>query len=59
VDTGTKTDISIKLASKDPYFYMPSVSTIKLSLNLPPDGGVLIVRPAKGDALSTNFKFVM
>jgi len=38
---------------------MPSVSTITLKLNTPPDGGIMIVRPSKGDALSTNFKFVM
>lgn len=55
LDVGIKDDIQIKLTAKDPYYYMPSVSTAEFKLNLPPFGE-LTVTPAMGDALITLFK---
>jgi hypothetical protein len=41
-----KDDLSVKLSAKDPYFYMPSISTISFKINLPPTGGSLSILPA-------------
>ena len=38
---------------------MPSVSTINFMLNTPPSGGSMIIRPAFGDSIGTNFKIIM
>ncbi len=36
---------------------MPSVTTLRVSLNLPPKKGTFIITPIEGEALKTNFEF--
>jgi hypothetical protein len=57
VDVAEKAELGVKLSAKDPYFYMPSISTVQLQINLPPAGGAMSILPSLGDALSTMFVF--
>lgn len=45
----------MRLSAKDPYFYMPSISSIKFQVNFPPKGGIMTIQPSLGDALITEF----
>lgn len=54
-----KNQIQVKVAAKDPYFYMPSISTLLLALNIPPRNGTLTINPAFGYALTTTFTIAL
>jgi hypothetical protein len=46
------TKLQMKLTSKDPYFYMPSISDIVLSINIPPSNCIISVQPTSGNAIT-------
>ncbi|KAL4481357.1 hypothetical protein ABPG72_010510 [Tetrahymena utriculariae] len=53
--TPTQTNIQVRFSVYNPSYVMPSISTIDLTLNIPPQNCVLTVSPQQGIALQTLF----
>jgi hypothetical protein len=47
--------VQVRLSVYDPAFYMPSLMTLNLQINFPPNGCQLSVTPTSGTAYDTNF----
>jgi hypothetical protein len=48
-------EVSLRLSSYDPNYYLPSIALLTITINTPPVNSKLIVFPIRGDALSTIF----
>lgn len=47
--------VQLRLSAYDPAFYMPSLTTMNLQINFPPNGCQLTVSPSTGLAYNTSF----
>ncbi|EAR97969.2 REJ domain protein (macronuclear) [Tetrahymena thermophila SB210] len=51
----TQSTIQVRFSVYNPSYVMPSVSTITIQINIPPQNCILKVNPQQGIALETNF----
>jgi hypothetical protein len=54
----SKETITLKFTSKNPYFQMPSISNVVLSLNIPPQDCSVEIRPKIGNAITAMFRII-
>jgi proprotein convertase subtilisin/kexin type 5 len=49
--------LQVRFSVYNPLYYMPSLATLNLKLNIPPINCQISIRPSKGISLTDNFNF--